>query len=97
MAQRIVEQPKKVLDRSAPYWRGERAEDIVKARVEERKQAKTTRRRSGSQPRGRRSSSPASPNKELRRLERALKRRKTLAARQRVSARIKQLKQELGL
>jgi hypothetical protein len=83
------------IDRSAPFWRGDTAERILEQRLIER----------ANNPRGRRRSSgprtPRTPSDErtrtLKRLERALIRRKTLAARQRVEQRIKDLRHELGL
>lgn len=82
-----------LIDKSAPYWKGERAESIVSARAIENSERKRSRRAGGSgQPR-----KPRSPHAELRRLERALARRKTLAAQQRIQAQIKQMKKELGL
>lgn len=70
------------------YWQGQRAEAIVEARAAERQRSRR-KPRSGSTP-------TQSPQRELRRLERALARRKTLAARQRVQQRIDVLRKELG-
>jgi hypothetical protein len=70
------------------YWRGERAEAIVSVRAAERAATKTVRRT--------RSGAASKPSRTLRRLERALKRRKTLAARLRLKRRIKLLRAELG-
>ena len=97
MATIIYIRPTKVLDRSAPYWKGERAENIVTDRAVVRAAVKATRRALKPASRSGTSSRQRSPNAQLRRLERALKRRKTLAAQERVKAQIKQLKQELGV
>jgi hypothetical protein len=84
----------------APFWRGETAEAIVDARrvayAEEKAAKASARRRKG----GVAARSPRhtgdKPSRELSRLIRALKRRKTLAARQRVQARIDELQRQLG-
>jgi hypothetical protein len=97
MATIIYIRPTKVLDRSAPYWKGERAEAIVTARAVARAAEKATRQASRPARSSGMSSRTRTPNAQLRRLERALKRRKTLAAQERVKAQIKQLKRELGV
>lgn len=89
------------LNFAAPFWKGQRAEIIVAARVEayaEEKAAKRAARRTTPSARSSRNPNEGPATfvpKELRRLERALMRRKTLAARQRVRARIDALKREL--
>lgn len=97
---RIVSQHPKVLDRTAPFWRGETAEHIIADRVRTYEAERATRRAvhsNRSRPKaGSNAASATLVPKTLRRLEWALTRRKTLAARQRVQARIDQLKQELG-
>lgn len=68
------------------FWRGERCEVIVQERIEQQARERAARRGTTRQ----RSSSPGSS--ELRRLQRALGRRKTLAARQRIQRRIDALR-----
>lgn len=75
----------------APYWRGARAELIVGERIAQYAAAKKSRKRGSGSPRTR------TPSQQLRRLERALGKRKTLAARQRIAAQIRQLRIELGI
>lgn len=86
--------------RLSAYRRGERCEAIVAARVSQRQAEREAKRRS-KRTGGQRSRSgrpvPRSPSAELRRLERALARRKTLEAKQRLQQRIKDLKRKLGL
>ena len=100
------------INEAAPYWRGERAEDIVQQRVVANAAEKEAKRIARSASRAtkatvdpalvkslrssRHAEASGSSSRELRRLERALPRRKTLAARQRLEQRIKQLRQELG-
>lgn len=72
------------------YYQGVRCEAIVAARVA----TYPARSRRGAGNAGPRK--PRSPSAQLRRLERALARRKTLAARQRVQAQIDLLRRELG-
>lgn len=87
-----------LVDSDAPFWRGDTAERVLEERLASRPQkvhkGSKSRRRSS-----RTSSSPGEkdPLRELRRLERVLPRRKTLAARQRLQMRIDQLRKELGL
>lgn len=90
MIRRIIQQPTKVLDRSAAYWQGARCEDIVKTRITKRLAEKAARRskRSSGGTKGRTRSAASL----LRRLERALLKRKTEAGRASVHARIKELK-----
>lgn len=75
----------------APYWKGARAELIVAERVK-RYAAEKAAKKKGTGPRRERT-----PHQQLRRLERALAKRKTLAARQRIAQQIKQLKKEIGV
>lgn len=75
------------LEEAAPFWRGARAETIVAARV-----ASYPKRAA----RGTGTARQRSPNAELRRLERALARRKTLAAQQRIQQQIAALRAQLG-
>ena len=98
---RLVPRPENgLVDPDAPFWRGDTAERVLKQRLEEAR-AKSLNRRKGpkSARRSARASSPGEKDlrRELRRLERALPRRKTLAARQRLQMRIDQLRKELGL
>jgi len=76
------------LNREAPFWKGETAEERLKNRPK-----KTPKARRRSIP-GKKAT-PA--HRELKRLERALPRRKTLVARQRLEQRIADLKKELNL
>ena len=76
----------------APFWRGERAEDIVQAR-----KIQYDLERANRPARGQRSTRTYTPTQRLRRLERALKKRKTLAAQQRIQAEITTLRRDLGL
>lgn len=84
-----------ISDESAPYFQGDTAEKILESRQKKsRKGGKKRRKRS-------KSSSSGEPHekklqKTLRRLERNLPKRKTLAARQRLAQRIKDLKKQLG-
>jgi uncharacterized membrane protein YqiK len=97
-----------IVNEDAPFWRGETAEQILEqrfngyrlareekavARVKAREERKSARA-AGRAPRARRE---RSPNQQLKRLERNLGRRKTLAARQRIEQQIKSLKQQLGI
>lgn len=83
---------------NARFWRGERAETIVeerRTRLAAEKEAKRSSRKSR-----RRSGAPGkprvkTPNQQLSRLKRQLARRKTLAARQRLEARIKELQRSI--
>lgn len=74
---------------NAPYWRGERCEAVVEARVAS---YPTRSSRAGN---GTSSRKAKTPNQQLRRLERNLARRKTLEARQRIQRQIDQLREEL--
>lgn len=81
----------------APYWRGERCEYVVAARwlaENEMRAAKLTQRQTT---RGATHRRERTPSAELRRLQRALQRRKTLAARVRLQQRIRELSADLGL
>jgi hypothetical protein len=86
----------------APFWQGRRAEHVVAERTavaraeKEQKAAERAAKRGAKGSRTPRSRE-RTPSQQLRRLERALGRRKTLVARQRVQAQIDQLKRELGL
>lgn len=112
MARRIVPARGAGLNKQAPFWKGDTAEKIIAARRAERAAEVEARRvarasRGGRGTRGRTSTkgpassagvgAPAPAARRLRRLERALGRRKTLAARQRVQARIDALRKELEL
>ena len=77
------------IDKSAPFWKGERAEHIVDKRVAIYR-AEQAKRAAKKGPRR-----ELTPTRRLRRLERALKRRKTLAARQRIAQQIAQIKATL--
>jgi hypothetical protein len=79
------------INKSAPYWKGERAEQIIDKRVALYRAEKDKRRSR----KGKGLPRPKTPSQRLRRLERALLRRKTLAARQRIAQQIAQLKAEL--
>lgn len=82
----------------APYWRGERAEMVIADR--RRRYEKEAEEKAAQRAQRRRSSGASikrgsvAPSRLLRRLYRALKRRKTLAARQRVQQRIRQLEKD---
>jgi hypothetical protein len=80
------------------FWSGERAEHLSYARALTKAfNDKRRPRRAAPEGGGPRPRAPRSPNAELRRLERALARRKTLAAQQRCRQRIAALKREHGL
>lgn len=84
----------------APFWRGERAETIVGRRVKAYAAEKAAKRearssRSDVDAGVGRSRQPRTATSQLRRLERALARRKTLEARQRIKQQIAQLRAEL--
>jgi hypothetical protein len=82
----------------APFWKGQRAETIVSARhatIAAEKEAKRLARAAKKRtPRDASGKRIRTPNAQLRRLERALDRRKTLAGRQSVQQQIKALKRE---
>jgi len=93
MIRRIVTQPTKILDKTrGAYWRGERCEDIVAQRIAQRAAEKASRRSS----RRGNDVSVKTPEQQLRRLERALKKRKTETGRISVKNRIKELKREMA-
>jgi hypothetical protein len=94
MIRRIITQPTKVLDRRAAYWQGQRCEAIVAARIAERIKEKAERRFKRNL--GGTKGSTRSAATQLRRLERALKKRVTPAGIAAVSARIVQLKSEMA-
>lgn len=80
-----------ITDRKAAFWRGDTAEKVLAERVAA---TPTPRRRRASTPRG---SGPTSdPAAQIRRLERAIPRRKTQEARDRLQARIDSLRKELA-
>ena len=74
------------------FWRGERCETIVATRIAA---YPPKRRKGGALPRSPHEAGGTS-HKLLRRLQRALRRRKTLAGQQRVQSRIDALLKELG-
>lgn len=88
---RVTASRKAGINKNAPYWKGQRAEHIIDKRVAlyREEQAKRRSRKGKGLPR------PKTPSQRLRRLERALLRRKTLAARQRIAQQIAQLKATL--
>jgi hypothetical protein len=90
MARRIVLPRKRGLHKKlGGYWKGERCEKIVRRRIK----AMAAEREARAAAKGGRSRSRStSKSSELRRLERALGRRKTLAARQRIQQRIDALR-----
>jgi predicted nucleic acid-binding protein len=88
---RVWIQRKPGISKSAPYWRGERAEQIIDKRVALYKLERGKRRSR----KGKGLPRPKTLSQRLRRLERALLRRKTLAARQRIAQQIAQLKATL--
>lgn len=101
---RTPRQPRRVFTAPDPgltvkhgaFWRGDRIESIMaerKAAYDAELIARQQRRRSKSSGTRR----ERSPHAELRRLERNLSRRKTLAAKQRIKQQIRLLKRELGL
>jgi hypothetical protein len=87
---RIITQPPRGLDLTAPYWKGERADAIVAARIAARHAARAAKKPARS---GQRAATPN--DKLLKRLTRALARRKTPDGIARVTARIKALKREM--
>lgn len=97
----VPTQHRRGLDFTAPFWHGATAQRIVSKRLKAYVAAKEAKRVArSSRPGGsavRLTTAATLVPKQLRRLERALQRRKTLAARQRIAARIKVLKAELGL
>lgn len=104
MARRIVPARGAGLNKQAPFWKGDTAEKIIAARraeraaeVEARRVARASKRGKRVRRRTIRGVPTVASSKRLRRLERALGRRKTLAARQRVQARIDALRKELKL
>jgi hypothetical protein len=70
---------------TAPFWRGARCEDVVQKRTAARVSAQAERKASG------KPAKPRTPAQQLARLRRALPKRKTLAARERIAAQIKAL------
>lgn len=81
-----------LINRHAPFWLGDTAEGVLQRRLEERlREQKAKRAR-----RGKRSARVTTPQRELRRLERNLQRRKTAEARARIAQRIKALRRELS-
>jgi hypothetical protein len=92
-----------VLDERAPFWRGETAEKLVRSRQRETIRAKEAKaeeraaKRAARPKRERRtidgvpSMRAKTPQQQLKRLERALARRKTVAGREAVAARIRAL------
>ena len=74
------------------YYHGIRVDQIVRKRAEEVAAAKAARKST----RGTRPPKVRSPSQQLRRLERALPKRKTETARARIRAQIAKLKDELG-
>lgn len=90
------------VDDDAPHWRGDTAERIVRRRRksirEDEKAAKASKKtRARGSKRSRTKADPNDPQRRLKRLERNIKRRKTLAARQRLQKQIDELRRELGL
>jgi hypothetical protein len=85
----------------APHWRGDTAVRIIERRRQEIASRPVKARRASKRARPGGKTSPAGqidrsqPNQLLRRLERNLKRRKTLAARQRLQKRIDDLRASL--
>jgi hypothetical protein len=96
--------PPPILNRRAPFWNGSTAEDILAQRLIEREheaQQKASKRRANRRSTSRTSKpsveGPPDLIKRLRRLERNVQRRKTLAARQRLEIEIRELKAQLDL
>lgn len=87
------------IDRDAPFWSGDTAENLIERRIAERPVRSTRARRTSTRARSDREplSGDAAALKTLRRLERNVSRRKTLAARVRLQQRIDLLRSELGL
>lgn len=94
-------------DSDAPYWKGHRAEHMVAARTIENNENKTASARKRAAKRAAKlgqsvgAAGVVEPRvttltQKLRRLERALARRKTLAAQQRVAQQIKDLKKQIA-
>lgn len=103
---RLIKPRKPGIDKSAPFYRGETAEKVVADRVAAReaealaKQASRPARKTKTRtdrPERRRITGDASmrvktPEQRLKRLERALTRRKTVAGRESVAKKIRELK-----
>lgn len=87
-----------IVDEDAPFWKGDTADRIIAKRVkdnaEKAKHKRTRSRRSKNRPAENRQDEGL---RTLRRLERVLPKRKTLAARQRIQQRIDALTKELDL
>jgi len=74
----------------APFWRGDTAEALVAFRKRKRAEEKMSRRSTGW------ARAPESPERRLRRLERALPKRKLPETRARLQAEIETLSKQLG-
>jgi hypothetical protein len=91
---RIIERRKPgITDDRGAYYHGAHAGKIVRERARQLAEEKARKKAS----RGTRPPKVRSPHSQLKRLERALTKRKTLAARVRVQSQIDVLKHELGL
>ncbi len=99
---RIITPRKAGLDKRAPFWRGATAEKLVEERRvtrEAEKLAKKLAKAGARKPRKERRTTPGvgpsmrtkTPEQQLRRLERSLTKRKTVAGRESVAARIREL------
>lgn len=97
----FVKRPSGYIDLNAPFWKGDTAERIIterrnRVRTSSRWRRSSSRSTSGVTPSQLPDSSQAAL-KTLRRLERVMPTRKTLAARQRLKKRIESLKKEFDL
>lgn len=95
--------PNGVIDEDAPHWKGDTAEELLhRRRIQKQQQKKRTRKSKAKSSRGKSRRVSADPEtdderrKVIRRLERVLPKRKTLAAKQRLEQRIEQLRAEIG-
>ena len=82
-----------ITDGRGAYYSGARAGKIVRKRARQLAAEKAAKRAT----RGTRPPKVRSPHSQLKRLERALVKRKTLAARERIKLQIAALRHELGL
>ena len=85
--QRITPKIKNGLtNKQAPFWKGDTADGVLQRRVEARAKVRAEKKSK------RKQSKADTSTRELRRLERNLKKRKTAEARRRIAARSKELR-----
>lgn len=89
----LVRREAGITDNRGAYYHGARAGKIVRKRARDLAAQKAAKRAA----RGTRPPKVRSPHSQLKRLERAFLKRKTLVARERIRAQIETLKHELGL